>query len=120
MAFGQWFDLNLDVFFRRKGRPILFGYNFNNIYEVNFTLATLADDSSISQQSTMQQSIPNESFCQIDKLNMTAMTSSASNRAGTSKSLANNRTANFPENKMNGSKSLMNDSSAATNRPEPK
>jgi hypothetical protein len=52
LLFGNWFDLGLEIFFQRKGRPIIFKFNGNNSYEANFTLASLVDDASTSQNTT--------------------------------------------------------------------
>lgn len=53
-------------------RPIIFGYNSNNVYEVNFTLATLSDELMTTQNTICSSSSnPNMSVCQIDKFNMT-------------------------------------------------
>ena len=81
LAFGHWFDLNLDILFKKKGRPIIFGYNSNNVYEANFTLATLSDEMSVTTQAmtTIGSSLPNNqhlnqndaTICQIDKFNIT-------------------------------------------------
>ena len=57
--FGAGFELNVDVYFKSQGRPIIFDYSNgsggSSAYEANFTLATLVDGISItpSQNTTM-------------------------------------------------------------------
>lgn len=48
LLFGFWFDLSIDIYFKHKGRPIIFSYANQN-FEATYTFATLSDDSSVSQ-----------------------------------------------------------------------
>lgn len=53
LQFGLYFDLTLDTFFQKKGRPIIFSYNGNSTYKCSFTLATLSEDLSTSQSNSI-------------------------------------------------------------------
>ena len=55
LMFGNWFDLALDMFFQKKGRPIIFAYS-GAAYEANFIFSTLADDSATTQSSLLSTS----------------------------------------------------------------
>jgi hypothetical protein len=56
--FGAGFELNVDVYFKSQGRPIIFDYSSGGTYEANFTLATLVDGISVtpSQNTTLSNS----------------------------------------------------------------
>jgi len=56
--FGAGFELNVDVYFKTQGRPIIFDYSSGGTYEANFTLATLVDGISVtpSQNTTLSNS----------------------------------------------------------------
>lgn len=60
----------LDIFFQRKGRPIIFCYNNNSSYEAAFTLATLTEDYSTTQNTTLLSSNPNTSIIRSSNENI--------------------------------------------------
>jgi hypothetical protein len=47
LLFGAWLELMLQIYFKTKGRPIIFNYEGNG-FEASFTLATLVDGLSVT------------------------------------------------------------------------
>ena len=107
LIFGNWFDLGMDIYFQKKGRPIIFKFNgANNNYEANFTQATLADDASTTQNTTIQ-SHPNIS---VTNSNSTSQMSSRINQS----EMANRNNLNNITNSSN-SRLIKTQSTASSN-----
>ncbi|CAF0800148.1 unnamed protein product [Brachionus calyciflorus] len=68
LQFGFWFEMPLDIYFKHKGRPIIFAYSSSN-FEANFTFATLSDDSSISQCTNISSHSATNRTSQFNKTN---------------------------------------------------
>ena len=62
LLFGAGFELNVDVYFKAPGRPILFNYS-TGTFEANFTLASIIEGISVtpSQNTTLSYSNMNMS-----------------------------------------------------------
>ena len=61
LLFGNWFDLALNIGFKKKGRPIIFGYKAET-YEAQFIFSTLVE-STASQSPLLSSSSTAPSSC---------------------------------------------------------